>query len=199
MRFLYTILLAVSLLAASCNSNSSGDASKTEAVPSTTKPNTPPQSKLSEAGTQVLMATILNYYNLKDALVATNATKTTEAAKQLHMVADSLKNTVFAKTDSTNSNEILRPYLDTIATQSEAIAAANDPTCEKQRMAFDHVSSAIYGLLKRAEMKNAGVYHQYCPMAFNDKGAYWLSNISEIKNPYFGKKMLECGEVTDSL
>jgi hypothetical protein len=36
-------------------------------------------------------------------------------------------------------------------------------------------------------------------MAFDDKGAYWLSAESEIKNPYFGKKMLECGEVTDSL
>jgi hypothetical protein len=36
-------------------------------------------------------------------------------------------------------------------------------------------------------------------MAFDNKGAHWLSNNPEIKNPYFGKKMLECGEVTDTL
>jgi Cu(I)/Ag(I) efflux system membrane fusion protein len=36
-------------------------------------------------------------------------------------------------------------------------------------------------------------------MAFNDKGAYWLSNISKIKNPYYGKKMLTCGEVAQEL
>jgi Cu(I)/Ag(I) efflux system membrane fusion protein len=36
-------------------------------------------------------------------------------------------------------------------------------------------------------------------MAFNDAGAYWLSKTSDIKNPYFGKKMLICGEVKDSL
>jgi Cu(I)/Ag(I) efflux system membrane fusion protein len=57
----------------------------------------------------------------------------------------------------------------------------------------------MYMLVKEAKLANAGVYHQYCPMAFNDKGAYWLSNEAEIKNPYFGKKMLECGEVKDSL
>jgi Cu(I)/Ag(I) efflux system membrane fusion protein len=36
-------------------------------------------------------------------------------------------------------------------------------------------------------------------MAFNNKGAYWLSNEREIKNPYFGSEMLECGSVEDSL
>ena len=36
-------------------------------------------------------------------------------------------------------------------------------------------------------------------MAFNDAGAYWLSAASDIKNPYFGKKMLTCGEVKDSI
>ena len=43
------------------------------------------------------------------------------------------------------------------------------------------------------------VYYQYCPMAFNNKGAYWLSNQSVIRNPYFGNEMLECGKVEDSV
>jgi Cu(I)/Ag(I) efflux system membrane fusion protein len=55
----------------------------------------------------------------------------------------------------------------------------------------------MYGLLKNVDLKNAHVYQEYCPMAFNEKGAHWLSDDSDIKNPYFGKKMLECGEVTD--
>jgi Cu(I)/Ag(I) efflux system membrane fusion protein len=32
-------------------------------------------------------------------------------------------------------------------------------------------------------------------MAFNNKGAYWLSETKEITNPYFGASMLACGEV----
>lgn len=33
----------------------------------------------------------------------------------------------------------------------------------------------------------------------NDKGAYWLAETKEVKNPYFGQKMLTCGEVQEEL
>jgi hypothetical protein len=32
-------------------------------------------------------------------------------------------------------------------------------------------------------------------MAFNNKGAYWISSSKDILNPYFGDKMLKCGRV----
>jgi len=43
------------------------------------------------------------------------------------------------------------------------------------------------------------VYKQFCPMAFNDQGGYWLSNSKEVRNPYFGDKMLKCGMVKVTL
>ena len=104
----------------------------------------------------------------------------------------------FIKADTVN-NKTLAPFLDTIVNQCKAIASISDESCEKQRLSFGTISSAFYGLLKNAGLKNGHVYHEYCPMAFNDKGAFWLSDESEIKNPYFGKKMMECGEVIDSL
>ena len=36
-------------------------------------------------------------------------------------------------------------------------------------------------------------------MANDDKGGYWLSIEKEIKNPYFGSKMLKCGEVKGTI
>ena len=42
---------------------------------------------------------------------------------------------------------------------------------------------------------NEKVYLQYCPMADDDKGAYWLSGERQVLNPYFGTAMLTCGEV----
>lgn len=39
------------------------------------------------------------------------------------------------------------------------------------------------------------IYQDYCPMANNNKGANWLSEVKEIKNPYFGSKMLKCGSI----
>lgn len=39
------------------------------------------------------------------------------------------------------------------------------------------------------------IYRTYCPMALQDKGAYWFQAEPTINNAYFGAKMLRCGEV----
>lgn len=43
------------------------------------------------------------------------------------------------------------------------------------------------------------VYRQYCPMAFDEEGAYWISDEEEIRNPYLPENMLGCGEVVEPL
>ena len=194
MRFLCLFLACATICVAGCTNqnNKAGSANAASA-----SANQLPSSKLDDAGTQTLMAAMRRYYELKNALVVTNASKADSAAKQLHQITDSLKTCIGAGT--TANKNALNPYLDTIINESNIIAGISDATCEKQRLPFSIISSAMFGLLKKTELKNRHVYQQYCPMAFNEKGAYWLSNESEIQNPYFGKKMLECGDVTDSL
>ena len=46
---------------------------------------------------------------------------------------------------------------------------------------------------------NENVYIQFCPMADNNKGAYWISLEKEVRNPYYGEAMLTCGEVNATL
>jgi Cu(I)/Ag(I) efflux system membrane fusion protein len=70
---------------------------------------------------------------------------------------------------------------------------------EGRRLSFQMVSDQLYDLLRVTGMKNTTVFRQYCPMAFNDRGAHWLSDKAEIINPYFGDEMLHCGSVTDTL
>jgi len=53
-------------------------------------------------------------------------------------------------------------------------------------------------MLKGA-VKSGEVYKQYCPMAFDGKGAFWLSSSEEIRNPYYGDKMLKCGRVEETI
>ncbi len=198
MRLLYLVFTCclVSLISCNNSSNSSSssttDSTKTKPKPASKKA----ESKLNEAGTTILMSVVTGYYNLKNALVATKATDADSAAAKLIVIADSLQS--FLKKDATNGTA-LKPYVDTIIKESKTIAGINDKSCEKQRASFETISNAVYGLLKVANIKNAGVYHEYCPMAFNDKGAFWLSDDMEIRNPYFGQKMMECGEVKDSL
>ena len=42
-------------------------------------------------------------------------------------------------------------------------------------------------------------YVQHCPMANDNNGADWLSKEKEIKNPYYGDKMLKCGMVSETI
>ncbi len=39
----------------------------------------------------------------------------------------------------------------------------------------------------------------HCPMAFGGRGADWLQGKRDVENPYFGKAMYRCGEVTEVL
>jgi hypothetical protein len=192
MRPIYIVLSAFVIGFAACNNTENSNTATGDGPP---KVKAPAQSKLSSEGTQMLMDVTTRYYALKNALVATKAPKVDSAAIQLSAAADNMQ--AFLQKDSANF-PALKTYVDTIVRQSKAITGIKDESCEKQRIEFEHLSSAMYGLLKAVDMKNAGVYHTYCPMAFNDKGAFWLSEESEVKNPYFGAMMLECGEVTDS-
>jgi tRNA(Ile2) C34 agmatinyltransferase TiaS len=84
-----------------------------------------------------------------------------------------------------------------IAASAASITAASD--IEVQRAAFQKLSNEMIAKVKKSGLTNGEVYVEYCPMAFNDKGASWLSSSKEIRNPYFGDKMLNCGEVTETI
>lgn len=68
-------------------------------------------------------------------------------------------------------------------------------TVKERREIFEKVSIAMEAQITKEKIISGAVYKQYCPMAFNGKGAYWLSNSNEVRNPYFGDQMLKCGVV----
>ncbi|WP_420575297.1 DUF3347 domain-containing protein [Ekhidna sp.] len=69
---------------------------------------------------------------------------------------------------------------------------------EKARDMLSPLSDQLFHTLKKFQVEVDG-YRQYCPMAFDNEGAYWLSNSEEILNPYFGDAMLTCGNVEEEL
>ena len=77
-------------------------------------------------------------------------------------------------------------------------AIANTSDIKKQREHFIHLSAHLINAVKTFGI-NQKVYVDYCPMANNNVGAYWLSKDKEIRNPYFGADMLDCGSVTDEI
>ncbi|MBU0469082.1 MAG: efflux RND transporter periplasmic adaptor subunit [Candidatus Omnitrophica bacterium] len=70
-----------------------------------------------------------------------------------------------------------------------------DHDLEFLRIQFGEVSNIIKDIFGNYEYKeDLGIFLNFCPMAFNNEGGYWLQDSEDIKNPYFGAKMLKCGE-----
>ena len=153
------------------------------------------QSTNSMAFNQSFGAIMDNYYHLKDALVLSNNTFATEAAKKIISLSDSL-DLGELKADASIVT-MAKGYLENISAEAKGLVGEQD--IEEKRKSFQMISDNMYDLVRTIRYDREKIYHQFCPMAFNDAGAYWLSRTSDIKNPYYGKKMLTCGEVKDSL
>lgn len=69
----------------------------------------------------------------------------------------------------------------------------------QQRQEFIVFSEEMIKTLAVFGLNNQTIFVDHCPMANSDKGAYWLSNIEKIRNPYFGDAMLTCGEIVKQI
>lgn len=79
---------------------------------------------------------------------------------------------------------------------SQQMADTDD--IEKQRELFAQFSEKAGPMFEEA-LSGGTIYKKFCPMAFNNKGAYWYADVEEITNPYFGEKMLDCGSITKTI
>lgn len=75
-----------------------------------------------------------------------------------------------------------------------ATSILNTAKIKRQRNNFKSLSLGLTNAIEVFGI-NEKVYHQFCPMADNNNGAFWLSKEKKVINPYFGSVMLNCGEV----
>ena len=118
-----------------------------------------------------------HYIQLKDALVASNKEEAKKHALDLQAALQSTKG------------------LASVGEEAGKVAAASD--LEAQRLAFSSLSNAMATWVKSGLLSEGTLYLEFCPMANKSVGAFWLSNDKDIKNPYFGDKMLKCGSVKE--
>jgi len=128
-------------------------------------------AKLGTAYTQYIL--------LKDALVASNSDEAKKA------VSDLVKTLATVK--------------DGDAALKSATKLAGTSSLSEQRLNFSALSDEMAKLVKGGKLSSGSLYLEYCPMANENTGAFWLSNEKEIKNPYFGSMMLKCGSVKETI
>jgi len=133
------------------------------------------------------------YINMKNAFVASDAEKVQAEADK---VMSDLK-AVNMELLTGDMHMKWMSSLDIMNSEISTIAGTQDLTA--QRVAFAKFNDAFYNALELFGIQDGVVYYQYCPMANGNEGAYWLSEIDEIRNPYFGDEMLTCGENRDTL
>jgi hypothetical protein len=170
-------------------------------TPVTFKPSNA-QSSLPAAQTLLAAEILQHYYELKDALVETNHKEADIAAGSMKASLLQLRSQWSKDNDSlltVNVPDVAIQKTDSMLLQLNLILSVKDESCELKRIYFKPLSNLTYRLLKSVDLKNVQAYHQYCPMALNEQGADWLSASPKIENPYFGQKMLTCGELIDTI
>lgn len=135
---------------------------------------------------------VTNYMDLKNALVESSAESSQTAASQL-----------LANIKAFDSSDLPDEQKDFYDTRVDAMSndlrfMAQNNELDKQRDHFAIVTKHTYAMAKAVDNEQP-LYYQYCPMAFDNNGGYWLSAQEEIRNPYFGDKMLKCGRVTETI
>jgi Cu(I)/Ag(I) efflux system membrane fusion protein len=185
------LTLATILFLAACGGNDE-KAAVTEA------PQAPlGQSVNSDTFNLVFGKMLDSYFQLKDQFIKENDTLITKSTEQL--IADINAAEGILSELKADSSIVSTAKTYTTGINNELTAVKQEKDIEERRKSFQVLSEQLYDLIRTVKYDRAVVYHQYCPMAFNDAGAFWLSNSSDIRNPYLPKKMLICGEVKDSI
>ena len=127
------------------------------------------------------------YFEVKNGLVADSKENTAKGGTALLAA--------FSKFDMSElSKEAHKEYVDIQESAKEHAEHIVKSDINHQREHFEALSTDITDLVALLGTDKV-IYQDFCPMANNNKGALWLSEVKEIKNPYFGSKMLNCGSV----
>ena len=159
--------------------------------------------KHSEAFNNSIANAINSYLDMKSAFVEADTMNVKTNATKFISAIDSIKTDEFQKEDAQIFGSIQQQLSD-IKANATPILQETDIT--QMRQDFRMISENLYPFLKTIGYEGQKLYWQNCPMAFGENEANWLSNTSEIINPYLGKNhpeykstMLHCGENKDSI
>ncbi len=133
------------------------------------------------------------YTILKDALVNDDSSGAQKSAENLIKVMTKVDMKLLTDSESHNHWMTIEKEI-----KNSAKSMTNTSDINQLRDHFKHLSAHLIKGIKLFGV-NQKVYEQFCPMADDNKGAYWLSLEEQIMNPYFGSKMLKCGNTESTI
>ena len=131
---------------------------------------------------------VTSYIGLKNALVGSNGALAKSRSKELLGALSTPVNGL-----KPTQQKLMAAYVDKLKYDSRHISETT--VIDHQREHFQALSKNMFALVSGLKLNSNTLYQQYCPM----KKAAWLSEAIDIRNPYYGDDMLECGKVTATL
>ena len=209
MKKIFLSLLAISAISiTACNNNSSKNETEKHDMNNMSKDSTPPATASDDKDVKAIAVKYPNidakaaasikeivdhYLHIKNALANDNGNDAASGAKAMVAAISKLDRSLLTaeqKTDYDKNEEELKEHAEHIAKNGDKI--------EHQRSHFAMLSEVMYDLVK-AFGGGRALYHDHCPMYNDNKGAMWLSEMKEVKNPYYGSQMLSCGKVVETI
>jgi hypothetical protein len=185
--------IAISAIAlAACNS---GNSNSDEANKMTDSPtlNEASTSGADIKSTSPINAILISYLKMKNAFAKDNDKDAATAGNEMVKAFASFNAALLTAEKKKTFNDIR----DDAKEHAEHIGM-NAGNIKHQREHFDILSKDMYDLVKTFGAGRT-LYVDHCPMYNDNKGATWLSESKEIRNPYLGKEMDTCGTIKEEL
>lgn len=156
--------------------------------------NRPPAARISVEFREQVTKLVSLYFELTAHFVNSDPLKSQRSAKKMISTLKTIDMKLLTKKED---HQKWMKQIKIISTALNSLRSTKN--LEIQRAQFSIISNSIIEISEYFGLTIREVFVQFCPMAFDNKGAYWLSAKKEILNPYFGDKMLNCGEIRKTL
>ena len=133
------------------------------------------------------------YFEVQMALAGDDLAAATAAYARVRKTAGAVDMSLFAGRIHGEWMEISAAIVDNAGAGAGAadIAAARD--------AFFHLSRAMIDLEEKIGHTGGDFWLTFCPMARDNKGAFWIQQVDTVYNSFYGHVMLRCGSIEKRL
>jgi hypothetical protein len=205
-RIFFSALVITAILFSACNNSGSGNEKEGHDMNNMNKDSTQHATAADDKDVKMVAVTYTNidakaaasvkeivdhYLHIKNGLATDNGSEAAGGAKAMEGVISKLDKSLLTEDQKKVYDEIE----DDLREHAEHIGKNGD-NVSHEREHFSMMSEDVYDLVKTFGSGRA-LYHDHCPMYNENKGAMWLSETKEVKNPYFGAKMPTCGTVEE--
>lgn len=191
-KFFIAAIAVAAIVFTACNSNNNSN-TKEASEDTTASMSNNKEAAMAPGDNAPMKDIVTGYLQIKNALANDNGNDAASGGKAMVAAMSQINTAAFTDAQRKTFNDMQ----DDLKENAEHIGE-NAGKIDHQREHFEMLSQDMYDLVRTF---NAGenLYKDYCPMYNKGKGAFWISETKEIKNPYLGKKMPDCGEVKEEI